>query len=197
MARAIQSTEFCFFRQQSRTLPLVCVFSVKISLKSTSRTLEPTSDKKMYILFRFFIRCITLLLKSFFTRSVFQDKMEGCSFIQEGSFCWETEATTFNWILGKGSVEGLLAVSCLMGRLLPSHVTLKNKCLSSVSIPKSFVHDTLHSQRLFTFLIFKKTRWNLLLDNHSLLLSLLKLIPANLTEHNKNAVFFPVSPCGW
>lgn len=124
-------------------------------------------------------------------------KMEGISFFQEGSFCWETEATTFNWILGKESVEGLLAASCPMGRLLPSHVTLKYKCLSPASIPKSFVHYTLHSQRLFTFLIFRQTRWNLLLDNHSLLLSLLKLIPANLREHNKNAVFFPLCGSLW
>lgn len=84
-----------------------------------------------------------------------------------------------------------------MGRLLPSHVTLKYKCLSPVSIPKSFVHDTLHSQRLFTFLIFKQTRWNLLLDNHSLLLSLLKLIPASLAEHNEKAVFLFLCQSLW
>lgn len=91
----------------------------------------------------------------------------------------------------------MLAASCPMGSLLPRHVTLQYKCSSPVSVPKSFVHETLHTQRLFTFLIFKQTRWNLLLENHSPLLSLLRLTPTTLTEHNKNVVFFSVCESSW
>lgn len=57
--------------QRAGTRPHVC--AAEISLKGTSRTLEPTSDKKMHIQFSFFIRCISLLLKLSLKRSVFQE----------------------------------------------------------------------------------------------------------------------------
>lgn len=67
-----------------------CACAAEISPEGTSRTLEPVSDKKMYIQLNFFISYASLLLKHSLTESsVFPGKdhrreMESSSFFQEG-----------------------------------------------------------------------------------------------------------------
>lgn len=105
-----QESRVVLFQAASRNM-LSCVCASEISLKGTSRTLEPTSDKIMHGQFCSFIRCIGLFLELFFkglfSRKGLQNR-KAASFNKAKFFCWETEATTFNWILGKASVDGCL-----------------------------------------------------------------------------------------
>lgn len=69
------NSQSCADLRSKQESSFLCVCAAEISLKGTSRTLEPISDKKMYIPFSFFIRCIALLLESSLKRSVFQDRI--------------------------------------------------------------------------------------------------------------------------
>lgn len=68
-------SQSCAYSRSKQEPSFLYVCVAEISLKGTSRTLEPTSDKKMDIPFCFFIRCIALLLESYLKRSVFQDRI--------------------------------------------------------------------------------------------------------------------------